>query len=443
VKEQTITETGLDVAPRSQGARPTPGVVAVFQRTARPLVAHRVLRERRIGRDESADIGMEDPALSRFHAQLVPTPNGFMVTDLGSRNGTSVDGVRLAGEAVLAAFGSTIRLGRTLLLVVADVTRFEVGGADEPPAAAAAESEATAALIGGPSLDEVRARIATFAPGTAPVLVEGETGAGKEVVASLVHRQSGRSGKLVAVNCAALSEELVESELFGHGRGAFSGAAGPRAGLFRSADRGTLLLDEVGELPPQVQAKLLRVIESGEVRAVGEDAGAPVDVRVLTATNRDLDEMVQRGAFRADLYHRIAAARIHLPPLRERLEDVPRLVAGFLDPDGMRATVGLVEACMHRRWPGNVRELKNAVLAAAAVARRDGRTDVRADDAALGEQPDTAGGGDASLRARVTRALVAADGNVTRAAQDLGVARSGFYETLRRLAIDPSSFRRG
>jgi transcriptional regulator with GAF, ATPase, and Fis domain len=443
VKERTITETGIDIAPRSQSARAIPGVVVVFQRTARPLVAHRVARERRVGRDESADIGMEDPALSRFHAQLAPSANGFMVTDLGSRNGTSVDGVRLAGEAVLAGYGSTIRLGRTLLLAVADVTRFEVGGADQPSASAPLDAEAAAALIGGPSLDEVRSRIATFAPGAAPVLVEGETGSGKEVVTALLHRLSGRSGKLVAVNCAALSEELVESELFGHGRGAFSGAAGPRAGLFRSADRGTLLLDEVGELPPQVQAKLLRVIESGEVRAVGEDAGAPVEVRVLTATNRDLDEMVQRGAFRADLYHRIAAARIHLPPLRERLEDVPRLMASFLDPEGMRATVGLVEACMHRRWPGNVRELKNAVLAAAAVARRDGRTDVRAEDAALAEQPDTAGGGDASLRERVTRALVAADGNVTRAAQDLGVARSGFYETLRRLAIDPSSFRRG
>jgi transcriptional regulator with GAF, ATPase, and Fis domain len=429
MKERTITTTGLQTVPQAREEPPALGVAVVYQRAPCLPVPHRVDRPLRIGRDDAAEITMDDPALSRFHALLEPASGGVRVTDLGSRNGTLVGGVRVAGDPTFAAAGTTIRLGRTLLLVLRDVIPFE------------RETENPfVALVGGPSLAQVRRLIGTLATSSTTVLLEGETGTGKEVVARSLHDHSGRAGRFVAVNCAALAEELVESELFGHARGSFSGATGPRAGLFRSADGGTLLLDEIGELSPQVQAKLLRAIETGEVRSVGEDLDVHVDVRIIAATNRDLAEMVARGAFRADLMHRIAAARIRLPPLRERPEDVPRLCEHFLRTDELRVSVGLIDLLMARRWPGNVRELKHALMAAAAAAKREGRDQVRAEDAQLGDMPGEAS--EVSVRARIVRALSAADGNVTRAAQDLGVARSGFYETLRRLNIDPVAYRK-
>jgi len=428
MKERTVTATELESAPLSRDGKSAPGVVVVFQRRACIPVPHRITGPRRFGRDDTADVTMDDPALSRFHALLAPDGGGVRVTDLESRNGVFVGGVRIGKEA-FAPYGSVIRMGRTLLLVVADVVPFELESENPFPA-----------LVGGPALADVRRRISTVAKLTAPVLVEGETGTGKELVARALHDASGRAGRFVGVNCAALAEELVESELFGHAKGSFSGSAGTRAGLFRTADGGTLLLDEIGELPLRLQAKLLRVIETGEVRSVGEDTDTSVDVRIVAATNRDLQEMVERGTFRADVLHRIAAARIHLPALHERPEDVPRLTAHFLAAEGLEPSVGLVELLLQRRWSGNVRELRHALTMAAAVAQKDGRNEARSEDVSFG---DTPGESDpASMRTRLARALAAAEGNVTRAAQDVGMARSGFYEALRRLNLDPASFRR-
>jgi transcriptional regulator with GAF, ATPase, and Fis domain len=297
-------------------------------------------------------------------------------------------------------------------------------------------------LVGGPGLADVRRRIATVSGSTAPVLIEGETGSGKEIVASAIHGMSGRSGEMTAVNCAAIASELVESELFGHARGSFSGSQGARAGLFRAADRGTLLLDEIGELEPAVQAKLLRVLETGEIRGVGEDRGVRVDVRVVAATHRNLSALVAAGAFRADLFHRIAALRIRVPPLSEHVEDIPRLAARFLEDQGVSLTAPALESLMQQAWPGNVRELRNAVIAAATTVRYD-----RRDAIAPADLPDPSSDAaqvaddEADVRARIIATLESCEGNVGRAATELGTSRSVLYETLRRLRIDPRAYR--
>ncbi len=287
----------------------------------------------------------------------------------------------------------------------------------------------------------MRAGIGLAAVSSAPALIEGETGTGKEVIARAIHDASGRSGRYVTVNCAALAPELVESELFGHVRGSFSGASGSRPGLFRTAHKGTLLLDEVGELPLPIQAKLLRVVESGEVRGIGEDEPSLVDVRIVAATNRDLDVMVGSGAFRRDLLHRIAATRIRTPRLRDRLEDLPLLLASFLGEEKMTANVGAVELLLGQGWPGNVRELRNVARALSASARRSERDEITEDDIAA-ILPAIAPAETDGLKARIVAALSSCEGNVSRAAKEVGMARSGFYEALKRYGLDPMSFRR-
>jgi transcriptional regulator with GAF, ATPase, and Fis domain len=303
-------------------------------------------------------------------------------------------------------------------------------------------------LLGGTALDDARACIETIADTKSAVLLLGETGTGKEVVARAIHSQSGRAGQFVALNCAAVPSELMEAELFGHSRGAFSGAASARAGLFRSADRGTLFLDEVGDLAEDVQAKLLRVLETDEIRSLGEDRTTNVDVRIVAATNRDLDELVESGKFRGDLLYRMAGLRIRLPALREHREDVPALADQFLVASdlGLRMDVLAVEQLILHRWPGNVRELKNAVLAAAAVARKRGDQEISDEHvhgvlSAVNSSRDAADREADDQEARIHAALREAKGDVGLAARALGMSRTVLYERLRRRRIDPRVFR--
>jgi transcriptional regulator with GAF, ATPase, and Fis domain len=327
---------------------------------------------------------------------------------------------------VLARAGSTLRIGRTLLYVVDDVAPY------------ATDAPLDDVLVGGAALSKVRAEIAAVGPSHVSVLIEGETGTGKEVVAQAIHRASARGGELCALNCAAMPEDLVESELFGHTRGAFSGSDRTRRGLFRAADGGTLLLDEIGDLPAEAQAKLLRALETGEVRAVGEDRALHVDVRVLAATNKELEQLVAQGRFRADLFHRIATARIALPPLRDRREDVPLLAARFAG--SLEIGLQAMERLVATRFAGNVRELKNAVELGAARARARKSDSIELEDLSLPE-PDAVEGEDTS-DARLIAALEAAGGNVTQVARDLGMRRPTVYERLRRMGRDPTSFRK-
>jgi len=231
-------------------------------------------------------------------------------------------------------------------------------------------AEGTSQLIGGSTgLDRVRRLVARVAASDANVLIRGETGTGKELVARAIHEGSPRAaGPLVAVNCGALPEHLVESELFGHRKGAFTGADEHRAGLFEVADGGTLFLDEIGELPKQLQSRLLRALESGEIRRVGDNQPITVDVRVVCATHRSLEEMVATGEFREDLLFRINTFEIAIPPLRERIDDLPELVRHFVHkarpqtpPDAVVAGPEVFATLAHHRWPGNIRELANVI----------------------------------------------------------------------------------
>ncbi|MCA9591979.1 MAG: sigma 54-interacting transcriptional regulator [Myxococcales bacterium] len=429
MRDRTATETAFEL-PGASTSKPVPGVVCVYRRGELVLDSYRADGACVVGRDDSADLVIPDAGISRRHASLEPAGVALAVVDLDSRNGTYVNGQRLSSGRTLAHFGSVVRLGKSLLVVVSDVTPFERHR----------EERAQGELLGGPSLDDVRLRIDTIAATTAPVLAIGETGTGKELVARALHDKSGRRGAFVALNCAAVPRELVDSELFGHARGSFSGASGARQGLFRSADGGTLFLDELGELPAAVQAKLLRVLETQEVRSVGEDRPVRVDVRIVAATNRDLDDMVESGEFRGDLLHRIAALRITLPALRERLEDIPRLCRQLC---GYPVGLGALERLLLHTWPGNIRELKNVLTAAAAMAQTAGSEEIDLNHVhyVLGGAAPEASSEDDVLKNRVAHALSDAGGNVRQAASALGMSRSVLYETLRRLRMDPKSFR--
>jgi transcriptional regulator with GAF, ATPase, and Fis domain len=436
-----VTETRHGPALRSE-SRGVTGLCVVFSEGIRGagLRGVPVTGRVRIGRDDDVELKLEDGQASRVHAEVEPADGGVLVTDLGSRNGTFVDGRRVSGSAVLAEVGALVRCGKTLLRVVADVTPY-LALASEPPSL----------LVGGPRMAAIRRSVENVAPLAEPVLIEGETGTGKEKIAEALHAASRRKGEFVPVNCAAIPSELVEAELFGHAKGAFSGSERTRQGLFRAADAGTLLLDEIGDLPLAVQAKLLRVLEGGEVRPVGEDRPLTVDVRVVAATNLSLDEMVAEGRFRADLLHRVAAWRIRVPPLRDRSEDIPLFVDHFLPDRETSFTVEAMERLMGVSFPGNVRELRNLVRTAAARASADGSARIGLEHlppglgAAARDSVAPAAGGDvedAVLRAKIETALALREGNVAQVARDLGFGRPWLYQTLKRLGIDPDSYRK-
>lgn len=324
-------------------------------------------------------------------------------------------------------------------------------------------------LIGvSPAINHLREEISLIAPSTFTVLITGETGAGKEVVAHAIHAASPRRDRpLTHVNCAALPTSLVESELFGHVRGAFTGAASDRHGKFDVADGGTLLLDEIGELPIELQPKLLRVLQSGEIQRVGQDKTTRVNVRLLAATNRDLQREVREGRFRADLYHRLHVYPLRVPALRERVEDIPIFAGHFLERirrrlgiQAVRLTSDALDALQAYSWPGNVRELENvlsrAVLQAGASAPRGapvlvssgalhlGRANaveppVPTDHIASATQKSLHAAVDDFRRAAIMNAVRTCNGNWAAAARMLGMHRSNLHHLARRLGIGPDS----
>jgi DNA-binding NtrC family response regulator len=282
------------------------------------------------------------------------------------------------------------------------------------------------------------------------VLITGETGTGKEIIARAIHRMSPRSDRnFTAINCAAIPERLLESELFGHCKGAFAGATADQAGLFELVDGGTLLLDEIADLSLALQAKLLRVLEDGEVRRLGGRSGKKIDVRVLAATARAIEQLVEKEEFRSDLYYRLNVVRLHIPPLRERPEDIPELLAHFARQAAQRLghpvsfTPAALTALTHHRWPGNVRELRNAVERA-AVLGSGGLLDSK--DFALSPNPGAQNGAaqssldlrtqvEAVEREAIQRALQASNGNRRQAANLLGISLRTLFYKLRRLPV--------
>ncbi len=299
---------------------------------------------------------LDDATVSRRHAQLTIAPLAHQsrvgtLQDLGSRNGTWVDGAPVTTTSVALGPGAVIRMGD----VVGVLERRPAEGPLDPPLAELPGD--SAAVV------ELRAAVRRHATSPAAVLVQGETGTGKEFVARALHRLSGRSGPFVAVNCAALSPHLIESQLFGHARGAFTGAHAAAPGVFRAAQAGTLLLDEIGELPLELQPKLLRVLQENEIQPVGESKPVPVDVRIVAATLVDLGTAVERGAFRRDLYARLRITEIRVPALRERRSDVLAWLSTMArrwSPESdarARLSADFVERLLLDPWPENLRGL--------------------------------------------------------------------------------------
>jgi transcriptional regulator with GAF, ATPase, and Fis domain len=334
-------------------------------------VFHGKKRSVLIGTHPSSDLALTDPHVSRLHARIDIDEAEYLLSDLGSTNGTRLGGVRV--RIACLEDDSTIELGATRL-------RFRTLG--EPFRIELSGDEAFEGLIGrSVPMRELFALCARVAPSDAAVLIQGETGTGKELVAHAIHERSMRKGRpFVVFDCGAVPPTLIESELFGHERGAFTGAVAARAGVFERADGGTLFLDEIGELALELQPKLLRALETGEVTRVGGERPLRVDVRVLAATHRDLARMVHEGRFRADLYYRLAVIRLPVPPLRERRDDIPLLAAAFVkDVLGdlshtsqskipQTTLEAIFESLRTHDWPGNVRELRNVVERAAILA---------------------------------------------------------------------------
>jgi len=396
-----------------------------------------------IGRGESNAVRIDDPLASRTHACL-HVGDAMYLEDVGSVNGTRVkDRIVKPGERVRIKVGETIQIGSSVLIVQkraaqADLIRPETLR-DEGLASTLSPSPGARS---GEAMRRVHELAERAAAGTINVLIAGETGVGKELLAETVHRASPRrGGPYVCLNCAALSETLLESELFGHERGAFTGAVQAKPGLLETAARGTLFLDEVGELPLSTQAKLLRVIETREVARLGSVRPHRIDVRFIAATNRDLEAEVARGAFRADLYYRLNGITLTIPPLRSRLEEIRPLAETFARqicrdlgrqaPLLPPASVSHLEAYA---WPGNIRELKNVIERAVLLCEGpmlEPQHMPLERPLTESQKLTSSGAGPArNERDRIVEALASCAGNQSRAAKMLGIPRRTFVTKL-------------
>ena len=383
------------------------------------------------------DTPFDDPRMSASHAEIRVDSGTVVLRDLGSVTGTWVNGRVLRGKHALVP-GDVLRLGDTLLV-------FALSSGEEGETSAGTEAELTGASA---AVSAVRRSIDAVAVHRRTVVVTGETGTGKEVVARQIHRRSGRSGPFVAVNCGAVTEGLLASELFGHVRGAFTGAVQDEQGLFRSASGGTLLLDDVAEIPLSLQPTLLRALETWKVRPVGGTRDVDVDVRVVATTNRELLAMVQQGGFRADLYARLAQWSIRLPPLRARREDIPALARALLrrcEVLGRPLTPDFQEALLVHEWPMNVRWLLN-VLSVAAIATPSGPL-MLGDEVMEALRKNLPEGGEQQHdtqmldRTRLEELLVQFQGQVAKMARHLGMMRPNLYRLLWAEGLDPALFR--
>ena len=320
-----------------------------------------------IGTDPSCGLVLHDPAVSRKHLLLTIAEGRVVAKDLGSRNGTSFGGARI--KEIELPVGAVLTLGHTEIAVQSRWYVREVA-----PSTARSFGELFGESV---AMREVFAVLERAALSDVTVLVEGESGTGKELAARSIHAGSARvKGPYVVFDCGSVPPELAESELFGHKRGAFSGATTDRAGAFQQANGGTLCLDELGELPLDLQPKLLRVLETGEVKSVGSDTPRKLDVRVIASTNRDLLAESRRGRFRSDLFYRLEVVRVRMPPLRQRPEDIPGLVAKLLEgkvPASDKLAGANLRKLVAYAWPGNVRELRNALARAVALGQAPGK----------------------------------------------------------------------
>lgn len=415
-----------------------------------------------IGVHSSCDLALSDPTVSRFHCELISGAERIRIRDLDSSNGTAIDGVSIRDAHL--KHGSTLKLGRTRI-------RFQL--LEQAAHVPVSERTHFGRLVGrSVAMRRMFALLERAAGSNVTILLEGETGTGKSATARSIHDESARrNGPFIMLDCSSLPSTLLESELFGHEKGAFTGAHSLRIGAFEEADGGTIFLDEIGELPIELQAKLLSVLEDREIRRVGSNRTRAVDVRVLAATNRDLRSEVNAGRFREDLYYRLSVVSIEIPPLRRRLDDVPLLIENLLTRSQVSPTQRelaiepeFVEHLQQSAWPGNVRELRNHLeryllfrdIAAFPGSRghsgaSEAQRQVGAEQPAV-EPADhsgcirvdtTATFSDARQQAiaafertYIDEVLSAHGGRVSRAAAAAGITRAYLYRLLHRHAID-------
>ena len=403
-----------------------------------------------IGTSPACQLVLKDSTVSREHCEIRLTEEGYLLHDLASTNGTHLAGSRV--REVWLAPGSLFSVGSTVLEFRPMEERVEV---------LLSEKERFGTVLGRSiKMREIFHFLEKIAPKDVTVLLSGETGTGKEVLAESIHEESLRRGaSFITVDCGAIPDNLVESELFGHMKGSFTGAHVDRIGAFEEADRGTIFLDEIGELPLDQQAKLLRVLERKEIKRVGENDSRRADVRIIAATNRSLPEEVEEGRFRKDLYYRLSVVEIHVPPLRERPDDVPLLADHILAILSERAkrprprlTDEAIDILKRHPWPGNVRELRNVLEKTFALAES---LEITAAGIVVGsvgghpaERAAAAAGGavvDASLpysdaRERFEKTYLLAlldknEMNVSKAARVAGIHRQSLHRLLKKHGI--------
>lgn len=392
-----------------------------------------------VGAGAGAHVLVTETTVSRRHVELTLVPEGVVVADLGSRNGTFYLGQRV--EKMVLALGSRIKVGNVEVAIDADTE-----GLVERLSHAETSYRGLVGVSG--AMRRLFAMLKRLEGSLVNVLVEGESGVGKELVARAIHAGSSRaSGPLYAVNCGALARELVASELFGHKKGAFTGAIEQRVGAFEAAHGGTLFLDEVGELPLDVQPVLLRALESGEVRPVGDTESRRVDVRIVAATNKNLEEEAKAGRFRSDLFYRLAVVRLEVPPLRERTEDIELLARTFAQKAGLAdVPADVVAQLTALPWPGNARELRNAVEAYVALGAVPGAQptgpsqalerlmlEVIDPDKPYAEQKERFA--DLFTKSYLTRLLARTGGNQSEAARISGLERSYLGKLVTKLGV--------
>lgn len=422
--------------PIAPSAEPGTGIFVTILGPGEYLVVPLALRRSLVlGRGTEADVRVADPALSRRHLALRCEGESATLTDLGSANGTQVNGSPVSGTACLRP-GDVVEAGATRLLILS-------GSAPHPerPAALAHVpvvmplGPGAEALFLDPVMVELVATARLLAPSDLPVLLCGETGTGKDVFARAMHELSGRTGPLVPISCARLPDAIADSELFGHARGAFTGASAARAGFVEQSSGGTLLLDEVSELSPRVQAKFVRILEERSVMRLGEGQARSVDVRIMATSSRNLGEEVSAGRFRSDLWFRLNATMLTLPPLRHRLGEVTMLARHFAEEAAARRAMAPLTIPAptlfllgQHSWPGNVRELRNVIERAAVLATSPvletwmlppemrERADEPSMPVAPAERESLADELHALERKRIVEALAATDGVQVRAA---------------------------
>lgn len=411
-----------------------------------------------VGSSDTNDLVLSDTTVSRRHALIVVEGNRYVVRDLESTNGTVVDGTPVR-EAYLAP-GARIRLGDSEILFQPRKRWDRI---------AASETDHFGALYGASDvMKAVFSLLAKLAPTDLSCILVGETGTGKELAARAIHEASARTGApLVVVDCGAISANLIESELFGHERGAFTGADRERKGAFEAADGGTVFLDEIGELPIELQPKLLRVLERREVKRLGSTGLREIDLRVIAATHRDLHAMVKEGTFREDLYYRLAEVVVELPPLRDRRSDVPVIAAHILtdlaageEPHALSEEAAATLS--QREWPGNVRELRNTLKRSVVLA--DGPV-LETQDLFAGRGPSSPDSGATPIsgaveiaddlpikeardrwvapmeREYLVRIVKRCGGDLDKAAQEAGIHRKSFERLLRQHGLKASDLR--